>query len=428
MSPIRMAVIGAGNRGTLYGNLAMLHPNEVEVVAVAEPIQARREAFVDAHRGDIAAFHSWEDLLAAKLNCDVVFITTQDQQHYAPTMAALDMGYHVVVEKPLSPSYQECVKMIEKAKEENRLLMLCYVLRYTPFFQQIKELINQNIIGVIKHMSIDMDVGYWHQAHSFVRGNWRNMSESSPMILAKSCHDLDIFSFLLEKDPLQISSLGSLSYFTSENAPNGSALRCTDGCEVEAQCPFSAKKIYLCESIDWPVSTICDDLSYESRKTALATGPYGRCVFHCDNDVVDHQVVNLLFEKGSTATLTMSGFTNELTRRIRILGTKGEINGNMNENELNLSLFGEKTRKLDLEISKNGMHAGGDVGLMKAFIHFINNFPQLNQESYYNDLLKSHYLAHLAETSRKTAEIIQVVRRRDRSTVPVFLNTSEGTT
>lgn len=409
MSPIRMAVVGAGNRGALYGDLAQLHLDEIEVIAVAEPIKARRDAFVEKHQLH-EGYESWEEMFAAEVDCDVVFITTQDQQHYLPAMAALDLGYHVVVEKPLSPSYQECERMIAKAKEKNRLLMLCYVLRYTPFFQKIKQLIQQKAVGDVKHVSIEMDVAYWHQAHSFVRGNWRNSSASSPMLLAKSCHDLDIFSYLIEKEPLHISSFGNLTYFTRENAPIGSGTHCLDDCQVEEQCPFSARKIYLGENISWPVSTISEDLSYEARKIALETGPYGKCVFHCDNDVVDHQVVNILYEKGIIATLTMSGFTNELTRQVRILGTKGEINGNMNKNELTICQFGQSTRKLDLEVSQNGMHAGGDDGLMKALIQLMNQFPNFNEESYYNDLLMSHFLTHQAETSRRTNETIQVTK------------------
>ncbi len=407
MRPIKIAVIGAGNRGNIYGDLAKLHQDEFQIVAVAEPDDTRRKSFAEKHQLT-NIFSTWEDMLKFPLDCDVIFVTTQDQQHFLPVMAALEHGFHVVVEKPLSPTYQECVEMIAKAKEKNRLLMLCYVLRYTPFFQKVKELIVQKAIGDVKHLAIDMDVAYWHQAHSFVRGNWRNTAKSSPMILAKSCHDLDLFSFLLQKAPRQISSFGSLSYFTKENAPEGSTLRCTDGCKVEEQCPYSAKKIYLGANISWPVCTISDDLSYEGRENALESGPYGRCVFQCDNDVVDHQVVNIGYEDGTTATLTMNGFTSELTRRIRIHGTLGEINGNVNKDELYFTPFGGETTKISLDVSAHGMHAGGDDGLMKSLISLLSNFSNLDQESYYNDLLQSHYLAFQAEKSRISNEVIHL--------------------
>lgn len=407
MRPIKIAVIGAGNRGNIYANLAQLHRDDFEVVAVAEPNDERRKAFVEKHQLT-TVFSTWEDMLNAPLDCDVIFITTQDQQHFHPVMAALEHGFHVVVEKPLSPTYQECVEMIAKAKEKNRLLMLCYVLRYTPFFQKVKELLEQKAIGDVKHIAIDMDVAYWHQAHSFVRGNWRNTGESSPMVLAKSCHDLDLFSFLLQKEPRQISSLGNLSYFTKENTPEGSTFRCTDGCKVEENCPYSAKKIYLGDNIEWPVNTISEDLSYEGREKAVQNGPYGRCVFQCDNDVVDHQIVNINYDGGTTATLTMNGFTSELTRRIRIHGTLGEINGNVNKDELCLTRFGGTTTEIPLDVSAHGMHAGGDEGLMKSLISLLNNFSTLDQESYYHDLLTSHYLAFQAEKSRLTKEVIHL--------------------
>jgi predicted dehydrogenase len=403
---IKIAVVGAGNRGSIYGVLASIY-SEFEVVAVAEPIKARREKFAAIHKLE-AVFETWEDMLNSDISCDVVFVMTQDRQHFKPTMAALDKGFHVVVEKPLSPSYLECLQMVAKAKKSNRLLMLCYVLRYTPFFTKIKELINRKEIGDVRHISIDMNVAYWHQAHSFVRGNWGNAVASSPMILAKSCHDLDMFSFLLKKEPLKISSFGDRSYFKQENAPIGSSKRCLDGCEIEKHCVYSARKLYLGENTDWPVSTICDDLTYESRKLAIEHGPYGRCVYHCDNDVVEHQVVNILYEKGTTATLTMSGFTNDLTRNVRVLGTKGEITGDMNKHELYVTRFGESRERFPLTISKSGMHAGGDDGMMKAVSNMIRNQHAIELDHYYDDLIKSHYLAEQAERSRFTNRMIEL--------------------
>lgn len=404
MKPLKMAVIGAGDRGSLYAQIAQQYKNEIEVVAVAEPIQARRDQFVQQHK--VAhVFHSWEEMFQVDIDVDVVFVTTQDRQHFHPVMAALDRGFHVVVEKPLSPSYEECVQMIEKAKQSDRLLMLCYVLCYTPFFQTIKSLLKQKEIGDVKHISIDMDVAYWHFAHSFVRGNWRNEAEAAPMVLAKSCHDLDILSFLLEKKPLQISSYGKLSYFTKEHAPQGATFRCTDGCKVEEDCPFSARKIYMTDHIGWPVSTISDDLSIEGRMNALKHGPYGRCVFHCDNDVVDHQVVNLFYNGNITASITMSGFTSKLTRKVRVLGTNGEINGDFNANELTVTSFGKQQKQIELSTITD-RHGGGDAGLMEALLQLMKNYQIVDQEHYYNDLLMSHFLAFQAEQSRKTNQTI----------------------
>lgn len=406
---MKVAVIGAGDRGSLYAELTSIQSDEFEVVAVAEPIKERREKFVKQH-GITNAFHSWEEMLEAKIACDVMFVATQDRQHFHPTIAALDAGYHVLVEKPLSPDFDECIQMVKKAKESNKLLMLCYVLRYTPFFQQIKNMIDERKIGDVTHISIDMDVAYWHQAHSFVRGNWRNSLETSPMLLAKSCHDMDILTFLLRQSPIAISSFGALTHFREENAPEGASLRCTDDCKAEPDCPFSAIKIYLGENTDWPVHTISTDTSYESRKHAIETGPYGRCVYHCDNDVVDHQTVNLYYEDRMTATIMMNAFTKKLTRQVRVLGTKGELYGDMNANELILKAFDfeKDDEKIEITLPQHGLHAGGDYSLLIHMAEHIRNYDQLDLDDYYHDLLQSHYLVKLAEQSRLTTQTVEV--------------------
>lgn len=407
MDKLKIAVIGAGDRGFGYAEIAKIRGDQFEVVAVAEPIKERREKFAQ-HHGITQVFHTWEELLQAKIPCDVLIIATQDREHFHPTMAALEAGYHVLVEKPLSPSFAECIQMVKKAKEKNKLLLLCYVLRYTPFFQKMKQLIDDGIVGDVTHIGIDMDVAYWHQAHSFVRGNWRNCAESSNMLLQKCCHDLDMLTFLHREPPIAVSSFGHLTHFRKENAPEGAALRCTDNCQVEPDCPFSAIKIYLSENTAWPVSTISTDTSYEARKRAIETGPYGRCVYHCDNDVVDHQTVNLFYADGMTATIMFSGFTKRLTRQVRILGTKAEIDGDMNANVLILKPFGQEEQKIELTVSEHGLHGGGDDGIMAHLVELIRNDESLDLEHYYHDLLLSHYLVDLAEKARLTQQTIAV--------------------
>jgi predicted dehydrogenase len=408
MKKLNVAIIGAGNRGNIYGDFAIYNPDKMKVVAVAELDNNRRELFAKKHQLSYQdCFHSWEEIFGRPKFCDAVIITTQDRMHYKPTMLALELGYHVLVEKPLSPNLEECIEMISKAKEKNRLLMLGYVLRYTPFFQKMKELVMDGVIGNIRHIAIDMNVAYWHQAHSFVRGNWNNQSRSSPMILAKSCHDFDILCYLLEKECIRVSSFGSLSHFKKENAPNGSTERCTDGCLVERECPFSALKIYLGENIEWPVSTISTDLSKAMRYKAIKEGPYGRCVYQCNNDVVDHQIVNLLFTDGITASLTMSGFTRNLKREIKIFGTMGEINGTVEEGKIKVLPFGKNSETIQVKASSFGQHSGGDRGLMEAFLHDtslkISEYLDVDDR-----FLNSHMLAHAAEESRLTNQVIHL--------------------
>ncbi|MBP3950967.1 Gfo/Idh/MocA family protein [Bacillus suaedae] len=409
MKSVKVAIIGAGNRGNVYGDFSLQQLNQIEVIAIAEPDQQRRELFAAKHhlRAD-SCFESWEQMMLERPEADAVIVTTQDQKHYEPTMAALDLGYHVLVEKPLSPSLQECIEMERKAKEKNRLLVLCYVLRYTAFFQMLKQLLSNQSIGDVRHISIEMDVAYWHQAHSFVRGNWRNGSESSPMILAKSCHDFDIIDYLLEKECIRLSSFGNLSHFTKGNAPVGSTKRCIDGCAVEESCSFSALKIYTGDNTGWPVNTISTDLTKQGRLQAIKEGPYGRCVYYCDNDVVDHQIVNMEYSTGTTATLTMSGFTNQLKRTVRVLGTKGEINGTMEKNKLVVSRFGQEEQVINLSPVNVGQHAGGDYGLLSAFVEKVCSFNARDNSS--EKIINSHILAFAAEEARLTNETINLKR------------------
>ncbi|MDQ0252666.1 putative dehydrogenase [Evansella vedderi] len=399
MPTISLAVIGAGNRGNIYSDFAILYPHKFKVIAVAEPNQERREAFVAKHNIDRKmVFESYETFFAKERVCDAVVVATQDDDHFQPVVQALDSGYHVLVEKPMSPNLDECFEMVSKAVEQKKLLLLGYVLRYTPFFQKMKELLVEGAIGNARHISIDMNVGYWHQAHSFVRGNWRNAEKSSPMILAKSCHDFDIIQYLLESTSRKISSFGDLLYFTKDNAPLGSTERCLD-CLVEEDCPYSAKKIYLQDNIGWPVNTISTDLSYEGRKVALEQGPYGRCVYQCDNDVVDHQVVTMEFANKSTATLTMSGFTNKLERHISVLGTRGEMYGELSSNNLVVKEFGKKEEIYQVTPSTFGGHAGGDFGIMEHFWKTLS-LPSSEIPSNGEDTIFSHIYAHMAEASR----------------------------
>lgn len=244
MKKVTSIVIGAGLRGGhVYSQYALDHPDEFQVVAVAEPDKERRESFAKRHNiPEELCFESYEELLGKEKLADCAMICTMDRMHYEPTIMALKKGYHVLCEKPMSPDKKEIIEMGEMAKKYDRILSVCHVLRYSPFFSKLKELLEEGKIGrlmTIQHME---EVGYWHQAHSFVRGNWRNAEESSPMILQKCCHDMDIMLWLADSKCESLSSFGELSYFTEENAPEGAPAYCLDGCPHRDECAFYADR------------------------------------------------------------------------------------------------------------------------------------------------------------------------------------------
>lgn len=409
MKKITAIVIGAGLRGMdVYADYALRNKNEIEFVGVAEPNKERRERFKKLHNiPDENCFESWEQILSKPKFADAAVICTMDQMHYHPTMKAMELGYDILLEKPMSTDPKECIELGKYAQEHNRVLCICYVLRYTPFFMTLKKLLNEGRIGKLISVQHNENVGYWHMAHSFVRGNWRNSDESSPMILQKSCHDMDILRWLVGADCVKISSFGDLTYFKEENAPEGAPKRCLDGCKYRNKCPFYAPDLYLTENTDWPTSAISNDHSYEARVKALEEGPYGRCVFHCDNNVVDHQVVTMEFENGVTAAFTMCAFTNEISRTIKLMGTKGEIRGAMEKNEIEIKEFGTGvTEVIHIEDTTSG-HSGGDDGIMKDFISILRS-EKTDVDYCIDDSVHSHIMAFAAEKARLENRVIDV--------------------
>ncbi len=406
MKKIQAALIGAGSRGKdVYGEYALKHPNEIEFMAVADPDGHKRDAFSRDHKiKKEMQFSSWEELLAQPKVCDAIIIATQDRMHYLPTLTALEQGYNVLLEKPMSNDPKECILMARKSEETKRLLSICHVLRYTPFYTKLKKIIDSGAIGKVVSIRHSENVGYWHQAHSFVRGSWRNAGESSPMILAKSCHDMDLLSWLIGKRCIKISSFGSLKYFKEENAPEGSTPRCTDGCEAESGCPYSALKIYPGKE-GWPANVVSSDTGNESILNALRTGPYGRCVFRCDNDVVDHQVVNMEFEEDITVAFTMCAFSKEISRVTTIMGTEGEIRGDIGEGKIEIAEFLSGTRTT-VQIPTAGGHDGGDEGLMRGFVEQVNADDGMASLTSAAASMQSHLMAFAAEKSRLENSVV----------------------
>lgn len=394
-------LIGGGARGKFaYSPYAHKYPHELQFVAIAEPVAERREDFAASHAiAPELALTDWKPLLDQGKIADVAIICTQDRMHFEPTMRALELGYDVLLEKPMSPLPEECLLMEEAARKHGRILMICHVLRHTPFWSTIKRTVEAGEIGEVVSIQLNENVGYFHAAHSFVRGLWRDSDESSPMILQKSCHDMDILSWIVGRECRRISSYGSLHHFRQEHAPAGAALRCTDGCPAEASCPYSALKIYLGEEGEPWSRFITADTSPQGILTALREGPFGRCVYHCDNNVVDHQVVNMEFEGGVTASFSMSSFTHDCSRSVQIMGTHGEIRGYMEDNRITVYPFGTRQQvELSLLGSIEG-HGGGDEGLMRAFLKQVREQDSGGLTSA-TAALESHLMAFAAEASR----------------------------
>jgi predicted dehydrogenase/Ser/Thr protein kinase RdoA (MazF antagonist) len=405
---VTLSLIGAGDRGKdSYALYALDYPNDVEFIAVAEPNKIKRETFAKTHNiSPEFAFESWEQLLELEKLSDGIIIATQDDMHFEPTKLAIEKGYDVLLEKPMSNDLKETIALGELSKQYDNNFMICHVLRYSPFFSKLKELIESGVIGDLMSIQHNENIGYYHMAHSFVRGNWRNSVESSPIILAKSCHDMDIILWLVGDNCNKLSSFGSLSHFKSSNAPEGAAKCCLD-CSVENDCPYSALKLYYKHIGHWPSSVITDDHSEEGVTKALREGPYGRCVYHCDNDVCDHQVVNMEFNNNVTATFNLSAFTEKTHRTIKIMGTKGEIRGDDRISDIELSIFGEdKISKIPLDVVK-GRHGGGDYGIMNDFINLLKG----KEGKALTDAavsVESHVMAFAAEQSRLNSEVVSI--------------------
>lgn len=408
-----VAIVGLGSRGKdTYAPIVAGMNGRAKIVAIADidekKVQEVRELYSVAEEN---CFDSAEALLAAGKLADVMFVCTQDKQHVPQAIEALKQGYDVVLEKPISPSTEQCRELLAVANECNGNLIVCHVLRYTPFFGKLYELLRENSIGDIVTIQGIENVGYYHMAHSFVRGNWRREDETSPMILAKCCHDMDMLLWLTGKHCKRVSSYGSLFHFRPENAPEGATDRCMDGCAAKADCPYDAEKIYVtnegtgvaCGKEGWPVNILTMHPTVESIYEAIKTGPYGRCVYRCDNDVVDNQVLAMEMDDGSTITYTMSGFTKNISRQMKLMGTKGEIVADMGRNTITITPHGKPLEVIDVKKLATDFsgHGGGDRRMVKEFFDLLDTGVMSERLTTLGRSIESHMLALAAEYSRK---------------------------
>lgn len=408
---MKLALIGAGQRGMIYANYAYEKKN-VEICAVVEPHDVRRS--IAAEKFNIKEenqFTSVEDFLAKKIECDAVILATMDKDHFKQTMAVLDSGYDILLEKPISPDPKECLLISEKAKKLGRKIIVCHVLRYTKFFSALKDIIDSGELGKVIAIQHNENVGNFHIAHSFVRGNWRRSDETSPIIMQKSCHDMDILSWLVGSEAKKIASFGSLSHFKAENAPEGSSTRCLE-CKVADKCQYNAVKAYMPVRGGWPAAVLTSDQSEEGIMEALKTGPYGRCVYHCDNDVCDNQLTLIEFKNGVNVSFVLSGFTNFMGRTLKIMCEKGEIRATEESETIEITRFTpntvERVEKTVIRPEKvDGFHGGGDSLLMEDFIASLED-NSAECKTAIERSIESHIMAYAAEQSRVNGVVVDM--------------------
>ena len=384
MKKISVAVIGAGVRGmNAYAPYLLENPTLGQVVAVAEPNEEKRNNFKNRYNiKEENTFYSYNDLLSKDKLADALIIATNDEQHYEPAQMALKKGYHILLENPMSNKLEEVIKLGELAKKyPDQVFMICHILRYTPFFSELKKLVDSKELGELVSIQHNENMGYYHYAHSYTRGNWKNSNETSPLVLAKSCHDMDILLWLTGKRCKYISSFGSLSHMIEENFQD------------------NLLKAYL--------YAVDSNQNNENLKKAITAGTYGKCVYKCDNNVADHMVSILEFENNITVTFNLSAFTNDCSRTTKLMFTHGEVGGNSLKNVIEVHNFGERNHMIiHPKIVKSG-HGGGDFKLMDDFIKSVNN-----REAYIKtsaiDSVESHVMAFAAEYSRLNHEVVDI--------------------
>ncbi len=411
--PPRLALVGLGNRGLdVYGELVRGAPELATIVAVADPDAAALERAgrrlgvpQEARYRDAAA------LLAATRDLDAVVIATPDRDHVAPALAALERGLAVLLEKPIAPDLAQLRALSAAARDAE--VTVAHVLRYAPFFRAVKGILDAGRLGRLVAIDHTENIGHWHFAHSYVRGNWRSEEGSSPMLLAKACHDLDLLRWLAGAPCEQVTSLGERVHFRAENAPEGAPERCSDGCPVEPTCPYAASRIYqqrFAGTDGWPVRVVAPEGGAAALDEALRHGPYGRCVYRCDNDVVDHQVVQMRFANGVMANLTVSAFTEENTRTVHLMGSHGELHGDLGRGLLELNDFASGRRER-IEVGEAGAHGGGDQALMLDFLERVAvrlRGGERSSPTALGEALDSHLMAFAAERSRHEARSVRL--------------------
>lgn len=423
MKQLSLVLIGGGDRGSCYLKYLENNPNKFRVAGIAEPVKEKREYLRKKY--DIASdmcFESYEEIFSLPKFADIAMICTQDKMHFAPAMMAIEKKYDLLLEKPIAPTPEECMQIVNAAISNGVKVLVCHVLRYTPFYKFIKNFIDSGKLGDIINITHTEGVGITNMSHSYVRGNWRKTADSAPMILAKCCHDTDLIEWLLGKECLSVQSFGELTYFVEENAPEGAPMHCLDGCPHKDSCLYYAPDFYKVNTaeIHHFRAIVANKFEPDDAEVdeALKTSPYGRCVYHCDNDVVDHQTVNMKFSGGVNAALIMSPF-NKTGRITTFMGTKGELRTDMEAQSVWFYDF--KTREgtqlytADAQYDQTiaGGHGGGDMGIMEDLYDYIATGKASNSISDVSFSAMSHMIAFAAEKSRLEDCVVNIEKFTD---------------
>ncbi|MYS80365.1 Gfo/Idh/MocA family oxidoreductase [Streptomyces sp. SID5474] len=414
--PLTIVIVGAGSRGYAYADLAAKRPETARVVAVAEPRAQVRDALATKHRiTEANRLAHWRDLLDRPRLADVAVIALLDADHLAAAAGLADLGYQLLLEKPMATTEADCEAIAEAARRNGTALALTHVMRYTPYTLKLKQLLAAGAIGDLVSLQHLEPIGYYHFAHSFVRGNWRREDESSSLLLAKSCHDIDWITDVVGRRVARVGSFGSLTHFRPEAAPEGATDRCVT-CPLQDSCAYSATTIYR-EGLRhggtkryFTQIMTADKLTEEAVTAALTHGPYGRCVYHSDNDVLDHQVVNLEFDGGATASFTLTAFTPLENRHTKIFGTRGQLTGD--GRYIDVYDFRTETRtihdtSLDGSSAAEG-HAGGDEALFNAFVDALHGGRPELIVSGIEASLAGHRVVFAAERARHAKTVVEL--------------------
>ncbi len=406
-----ISVIGLGNRGTEYmGFIKGFHSKKAKIAALCDIRQQALDDIAPQYKiPKEMQFNTTEAFFSKGVISDALIITTQDASHFEITKAAIETGYkYILLEKPVSGVKDEYRTLRDMAEANGTLLIICHVLRYSNYYSKIKEIIESGKIGDIVSVNHTENVGYFHFAHSYVRGNWRDEFTSTPSILAKCCHDIDLIAWFIDSPCASVSSVGDVKYFRKENAPEGATERCLGGCKAKKNCPYDAEAFYITDPfykakfIKHMKRTLTGKAqnSKQDIVDALKYGDYGKCVFLNDNNVCDHQLVTMKFENGAVAVLNLNGFSQKMFRECHIVGTKGELIGY--GTKLKMNIFGGKSSTVWTGSPAISGHIEGDIRLVSGFIKILcGERKDLKNVTTIDATVISHDIAVAAEISRK---------------------------